>query len=131
MNFRAQKLIQQDVAAGLVSGVLPAHPATQYQVAGKTRCRAGGGRLPGMIGLHGAEGHNDIRAGPGSLCEQIFQFPGLVAAGCQTRAVVTFEPDTRAPQLGSEALQQHKGSRQIAQLNPGNVEDPGVVHGDH
>src|SRR5690606_957866 len=97
---------QQDVAHLVVDRVGPVDPALLDEDGLHAEPGRGRRDLPGVVGLHAADGHQRVGALAEGVGDQVLQLAGLVAAEGQAAvAVFALGPDLRAAEVGGEAFQ--------------------------
>ena len=92
----AKDLVEKHIARLCVGLAWIGYTMLEQHLAGEAefrRCRCG---LPNVIGLHGADCDNRVGAFGKSRRHREFEFARLVAAGCETGAIVALDPDSRA-----------------------------------
>ncbi len=109
----AEQMIQKRIAVGLVKIIGP-HPFQNTLTAHAATGRGGGG-LADMIGLRTAGGDDRRRALRFGFGNQEFKFADLVAAECETGAVVALDPDIGSAERFREVCQKFQRCRQMGQ----------------
>lgn len=93
MHGRTQQIIQEQVTIGHFGAA-----AIQDQLTAQAGLRCRSGRLPTMIRLRCAQGHQSICTLREGLPHQKLQLPRLVSAHCQPGLVIAFNPQFRTTQ---------------------------------
>ena len=75
-------------------------------------------RLPGMVGLNRASGHQHVSAGFNGISDQKLEFAGLVAATFEAGQVISLDPQLLAVQLSTEIFQPVNRRWQLRQRSP-------------
>jgi hypothetical protein len=115
LDPRAEQLVEQQVAAGVVGRVAPGHRIGQHQHAVEAELRRGRRGLAGMVRLRTAGGDDGVGAQRQRVAEQELQLAHLVAAQRQAGAVVALDPELRAAQRFREPRQRLQGRRRVLQ----------------
>lgn len=102
MNACPEQMIQQHIPA-LQIRVRGLTAAAQNQLAIQSQSGTSGGRLSGMIRLHGTDSKYRVCALRPRLAEKKLQFTKLVAAHAETRTIVALDIELRATQMRRKA----------------------------
>lgn len=96
MHVGAEKAIQRHVARAFVRLAGHGHGFGQHELTAQAKARAGGCGLPSMVGLHGTERDDRVRAVVLGLRQQELGLTQLVATDAEPVDVVAFDQDPRA-----------------------------------
>ena len=117
VDGRAQQAVEQDVARIAVERVGLGHPLLELDVAVQAPVARGGGGQADEVGLHRAGDQDGIGPLGLRLAEIEFQLAHLVAAQCETRAVVALDQQRSTAQGLGQAGHGFQRGRRVAQAH--------------
>ncbi len=115
VQIRAEHAIEQDIAgrevqlAWLLYPVLEQHFTAHAQLRGGRRC------LAYVVRLHGTDRDDRVRALLQRFAHRKLELARLVAARCESRAIVALDPDLGSAETLGESRQEFEACRQVSQ----------------